>query len=257
MPGIICTTDPYCDVRTEKVQVAGQEVAKTAVQVRDQDGVWQLAGIQGPEYQLLTNSKAKDIMDDVKTRSNHEWTDIKTIWDGKKYAQFSRTQDKITSISNGQEHDLYMGLLSRNSYDGSGSYGFGVFAFNFSCANQYISRNRFGYYVLRHTPGQMNDFDIQDAVKNIGHGAQAILDVAPKIQDLRNTGLTTEKILEARKSTAIPSSKWGTVLDELDKEEDNNFGLFQAMTNVTTHHLSGFNSINIGDGVTDYFLKAA
>jgi hypothetical protein len=235
--------------------VAGQEVSKTAVMVIDDEGNKQLAGIQGPEYQLIPNSMAKDTVDDIMSRSAYKWQPLKTLWDGKRYVGMYRTEEKITSFSNGQEHGIYLGLMGRNTYDGSGAFGIEVYALNCVCQNQYINRNMFGFFAIRHTPGEAGKFDVQDALVNIEKGAQAVIEIAPKLRLLREEPLTTRHIYDARESTSIPTSKWGTVLEQLSKEEQNRFGLFQALTWTASHELTGLSALSIGDSVGSYFLK--
>src|SRR5262249_23373375 len=74
------------------------------------------------------------------------------------------------------------------------------------------------------------------------------------LQELYKQPLSTRLLLDAKKHLALPQTKWGDVLDQLGHEEDNAFGLFQALTNVASHRLSGLSSIALGTAITEHFL---
>jgi len=249
------STNPFTEVNLEPVQVAGQEVAKTAVTIKDDDGNIQLAGIQGPEYQLITNHQVRDFIDDLTSRSQDTFRPLKTIWDGKRFATMHISENRIASYSNGHERGLFVGIMGRNSYDGTSMFGLEMFAFDIECANQFHHRNRFGYFAIRHTPDARNKFDVNDALQNLSAGAQSIIEAAPVIQSLRTKPLNHQLLIETKQKTDVPTSRWGAVLDQLGKEEDNAFGLFQALTNVTTHNMSGFSGVQSNNSVCQYFLN--
>jgi hypothetical protein len=249
------STNPFTEVQLASVQVAGQEVAKTAVTVKDDEGKMQLAGIQGPEYQLITNHQVRDFIDDLTSRSEHTFKPIKTIWDGKRFATMHISEQRIASYSNGHERGLFVGIMRRNSYDGTSTFGLEIFAFDIECANQFHHRNRFGYFAIRHTPEAQNRFDVQDALTNLSKGAQNVIEAAPIIQNLRTQPLNHRLLIEAKQKTDLPTSRWGAVLDRLGQEEDNAFGLFQALTNTTTHQMTGFSGIQSNNSVCQYFLN--
>jgi hypothetical protein len=243
-------SDPFVQVGMEEVKVGGQSVPKVGVMIKDDDGKKQCVGILGKDYNLIKNQVAHDTAHDVMSRSKWKWQELKSMWNGRMYIAHYITQK---SIINENDIPLHAGIMVRNAYDGTGCFGFEMFACNLHCTNQYISRNRFGFFAIRHTG--KNEFDIDDALQNVQVGADKLLEVAPVIHSLRKTPLSLPGIIEAKKNTQIPQSKWGDVLDQLAKEEQNHFGLFQAMTYVTTHILTGFTAITIGDGVTEWMLK--
>lgn len=242
-------TNPFVDVKTEPVEVAGQKVPKIGVMVKDDDGNRQCVGILSKDYNLIKNQVAHDVAHDVMTRSQWDWQDLKTFWNGHQYIAHYITRQPIIDKKG---IPLHAGIMVRNAYDGTGAYGFEMFACNMVCTNQYISRNRFGFFQIRHT-GQ-NNFDINDALQNVEAGAQKLLEVAPIIHQLKETPLTLEHITTTKKNTNIPQSKWGDVVDQLGNEERTLFGLFQALTFVATHILTGYTAIQIGDGITSYML---
>lgn len=249
-------SDPFAEAKTEPVEVAGKEVAKLAVTVKDDDGEYQCVGILSKDYPLIKNTVARDMGSNIMSRSDYEWRELKVLWDGKKFVQYFVTREPIaqiqTQMGGNGIHPLHLGLMMRNTYDGTGKYGLEIFGFDFVCTNQFISRNRFGYFAIYHHDSQT--FKIDDAIENVSIGANNLLAIAPKFQEMTAIPLTTEIVVGARKNTKIPSSKWGSVLDRLAVEEATKFGLYSAMTYVTSHQLAGFSAIMIGESVTDYFL---
>lgn len=244
-------SDPFVAARIEKVSVAGSEIEKIGVVIPDDTGADHCVGVLSKEYNLVQNSTARDVALDVMSRTEYRWKEMKTIWNGKQLIQSYVTEDSITKISGSNDHPLHAGVMIRNSYDGTGKFGFEFFAFNLVCHNQYISRNRFGYFAFRHTD---KGFDLDDAITNVQKGSERLLAIAPKISELRQQELQSSNIIAAKQNTMIPQSKWGDVIDQLAKEEGTVFGLFQAMTFIATHQLVGYTAITIGDSITSHIL---
>src|SRR5262249_16123757 len=147
------------------------------------------------------------------------------------------------------------GLMVWNSYDGTRKVGFEVFALNPVCTNQYHSRNRFGFFAWRHDPDEAGKIDVDEALQNVSIGVGNIIKIAPAIQELKAKPLDLQVLEEAKKQTKLPKTIWGEVLDQLGKEEPNAFGLFQAMTHITSHELAGLSALTAGTSVTEYFLN--
>ena len=81
--------------------------------------------------------------------------------------------------------------------------------------------------------------------------------MAPRFQALTDQRLETTGILAAKKADLVPDTKWGSVLDALATEVENTsmFGLYQAMTFVASHQLTGYNAISMGNSITEHFVK--
>jgi len=259
-------SNPFADVDIQPISVAGETVpTRVAVRVKDDASNYALAGIVGKDYQLLPNRKVRDITEDIMARSPKElggFKNIKTLFDGKRYVDYFASNNPIASM-NGNITDrtsLMLGLMAWNAYDGTRKTGFEIFALNPWCTNQYHSRNRFGFFAFRHTPGEANAIDVDDALQNISIAAQNVIRVAPLIGELRKAPLELPYIWQAKGEVKIPTSRWGDVLDRLGEEAGshegsvNRYDLFQALTYITSHKLSGLSSIDSGSSVTDFFL---
>jgi hypothetical protein len=248
-------SNPFADIDMQPVQVAGEDVAKVAVRVKDDKGEYRVAGILGKDYTVYKNSLVRDVVSDIMTRSGMLWKNLKTLWDGKKYIDYFHTEEPITAIKNGATYPLHLGMMARNSYDGSSKLGLEFFIMNQICANQYIARKQMGYFAIRHTGD--NGFDVNDALQNISEGATRLTQFAPRLEHFISQDLTVADITAAANADLIPASHWGTALSTLDKEVDAGkiFGLYQALTFVTSHKMQGFTAIGKGDEITNYFFN--
>lgn len=254
-------SDPFADVEVQPVSVAGENVpTRVAVRVKNDEHKFELAGIVGRDYQLLPNRKVRDVADDIMSRCDAKlggFRNLKTLFDGKRYVDYFVSHEPIAALNGDPQKDgLQLGLMVWNSYDGSRKVGFEVFALNPYCTNQYHSRNRFGFFAWRHQPGDNGAslIDVDDALDGIGRGVNNIIQIAPKIGDLRKRELTIPMLTKAKAEITLPQTRWGDVLDALKDEQPNAFGLYQALTNVASHKLTGLNAVDVGSDITDWFL---
>jgi hypothetical protein len=247
-------SDPFAPVSIERVSVAGKEIAKLGIMLKDDAGELQNVGIISEGFQLIQNAIARDVALDVMSRSGLGWKSHAMLFNGRNMLARYITENPITEIRNGSTHQIHLGLSIRNGYDGSSAFGFDIFALNSHCQNQYVSRNLFGSYVIRHVG---EEFDVGDALKNISSGAERVIAAAPRIRELMSRSIGVKDLVEAREKTTIPGSKWGDVLSQLGKEQERGtaFGLFQALTFVATHELTGFSAVAVGESITDLYLK--
>lgn len=257
-------TNPFADVELQPVSVAGETVpTRVAVRVKSDEGGWGVQGILGKDYPLLPNRKVRDMAEDIMSRAPATlggFRNLKQLWDGKRYVDYFVSNNPVimayppVGATSNQRLELQLGLMVWNAYDGTRKTGFEVFALNPYCTNQYHSRNRLGFFAWRHTAEEIGRIDADEALEGISRGVGNIVAIAPAIQQLKSIPLTVPMIADAKKGTGIPQSRWGDVLDALTNEESTRFGLFQAMTSVTSHKLSGLAAIATGTEVTEHFL---
>ena len=251
-------SNPFADVKIMPIEIGGKEEdSKIAICVKDDDGEYQSVGIRASTYNLITNERAKDTADDIMSRSGHQWKSMKTLWDGRKFVQYYITEDAITEfVTHGgaqREKKIHLGLMLRNSYDGTSAFGQEIFACDIECMNQFVSRRRFGYFTIYHN--DKNEFLVEDAVQNLSLGMQKVISIAPRLEELSRSEIGYSDIIESHKQTSIPDSMWGKVIARLALEEATRFGLYSAMTYVASHNMKGFNQISIGNTITDYFIQ--
>jgi hypothetical protein len=251
-------TDPFAPVELTPVHVGGEEVAtKVAVRVKADNGKFGVVGFVSPGYQLLSNRRVRDIAEDIMSRTDASlggFRALKTLFDGKRYVDYFASNNPIVAVENGRSTDLMLGLMVWTSYDGTRATGFEIFALNPGCTNQYHERNRFGFFAWRHTNAGSNKIDMDDALLSISTGAQNVIRAAPLLGAMKKRPLSLPRIIEAKQKTKMPQSQWGNILDQLGQEEASEWGLFQAMTNIASHKLSGLSAIDIGSTITKHFL---
>jgi hypothetical protein len=260
----------FADVQYDEVVVGKETVAnKVAVRVKDDQGNFQLSGILSKSYVLVPNRKIRDIVDDITSRTDERlggFENPKTLFDGKRYVDYFVSRNPIASMNGSLEKaGLKLGLMAWNAYDGSRKSGFEVFALNGYCTNEYHSRNRFGFFAFKHSESEAGQIDMDDALNSIWQGVQNIIRVAPLIGSLKKAPLALPDLLSAKENTDLPASRWGDVLDVLGKEvtahsaqpggSGTAFDLYQALTNVATHKLSGLSAIDTGSSITDHFFS--
>lgn len=247
-------SNKLAEVKTELVSVGGSQLSnKIAVSVRDDEGNFIPQSILSADYNLISNSRATEVMLDIFSRSGMVWAPFKTIWNGKALVDYYKTQSSIAVIRNGSAHEIHLGAMLRNSYDGSSCLGFDMFLLNCNCMNQWVSRNLFHSYNIRHT-GE-SEFDFEDAKNNLMIGTDAAIKIVPRIQSLQETPLQLADLTAIKENVLIPQTKWGDVLDNLKEQEQTRYGAFQALTFVSSHKCSGVHSINIGSSICNYFLQ--
>jgi hypothetical protein len=248
-------SDPYASVDIQPVSVAGKEIEKIAVRVKDDAGEEQVVGILSKDYNLIKNSIVRDIEHDIISRSGMGWKNLKTLWDGKRYVNYFYSENALTTLKNGAEYPLHLGMMSRNAYDGSGLFALEFYIMNMACLNQFINSKQMGRFAIRHIAA--DNFDITDAVQNINISSNKLVEIAPKYQAMIQAPLSVEDIVNARNAEMIPDIQWGNAISQLGNEPDQGklFGLYQALTFVTSHKMAGMNAIKAGNNVTEHFMS--
>jgi hypothetical protein len=253
-------SDPFAPVEVQPVSVAGETVpTRVAIRVRNDDGNFDVQGIVGRDYQMMPNRRVRDIGEDVMSRAPVDlggFNPLKTLWNGKHYVDYFASRNPLVAVNGtASELKLHLGVMLWNSYDGTRKTGIEIYALNPFCTNQYHSRNRFGFFAWRHTPGETVGIDTEEAMNNLAVGAENIIRIAPVIQELKAKPLAIEDLREAKAHIDFSQSLWGDVIDKLGNEERTHFGLFQAMTDIASHGISGMRSVVVGTSITDHFLK--
>lgn len=109
---------------------------------------------------------------------------------------------------------------------------------NSICANQFISRKLMGFFAIRHSGS--DKFDIDDALISLSKGANNLINLAPKYQSLVDQDLSLDHIINTQRN---------------EPDQGKLFGLYQALTFITSHQMSGFNALSYGNEISEHFLK--
>ncbi len=141
-------SDPFAEVEIKPITIEGELMpSRVAVRVKADDGKYGVQGIVGKDYVLLPNRKVRDIAEDIMSRCPESYggfRNLKTMFDGRRYVDYFTSNNPIefaanggkptpVTVSNGKAHNLKLGLMIWNAYDGSRKTGFEVFALNDFC----------------------------------------------------------------------------------------------------------------------------
>ena len=249
-------SDPYAPVEIEPIMTSeGLETKRQIIKVRDDEGKLQPVSDVSRDYQVITNEAAFQIVQDVQSRSEYTWQEMKNFFDGKRYYHYSMSEQEVGKVNNGISRTVRVGILAKNSYDGSCRFGIQLFMAMYECTNQFIHPNMFGNFLMRHTQGAEggNLLNAEDAAQQISRGAGTMVQMLPAIQSLKKSDpLSLSLLQQAQQGVAIAPSKWGSVLSNI--EADNEWGLLNAMTFVASHELAGGASLRAGESIGRFFL---
>ena len=252
-------SDPFTEVVERPLYADSVLSSRRAILAKDRDGEFREVGVVSNGYQLIHNSLALDIVSDIQSRTEFGWRTLKTVWPadkGYKFSQLDVSDRKIETFDhNGKANEMYLGMMTRNSYDGSTAFGFELFLFNMLCSNQYINRNRFGYFSIRHDDNR--SFDIQDSVRSVHDGVGRAIETAPRFRSLQTRSVDLKALVGIRHDLdkTLPGCGWGETIKRLDG--DTQWDVYQAMTNYLSHEKDGLSSLRQNDQITTYFLNAA
>jgi len=200
----VVNPDPYCDVDTELITMAGKQSNKMVVRLRDPEtkqmvALDTLGAIHNADtYALITNRRLQQASHDIMTRSRLHFEPLPAvtgsksdpvIWDGKRYIARFYTRDvasDIQPIDGGPQHRIMLGMQITNSYDGSLGCAMEFFMMNMLCANQFYSGHMITGFNLKHYRRSDNDieFELDDAVKAIEQQADQFGRLLPKFAQL-------------------------------------------------------------------------
>lgn len=253
----IKTTNPYAEVELVTPQINGRDMeTRQVVMVKDDEGVYQESGVVSKGYQLIKNELAHGILEDIVTRSGEPFHDLRGAhWDGKRYVEYKMSDRSLFEVQrNGVNRTAKIGIALQNSYDGSCALRVQMFIALLECSNQCIESNLFGSFSLKHQIGGNGEglINVEDAVSQIGEGAQRLIAAAPVMERLGDIPLTLDMLKLARRETKLAEGHWGRVIDRT--ESDTAWGLYNALTSVASHDVAGNNGLTIGNNIGRLFL---
>lgn len=219
--------DPYCDVDTELINMAGKQTNKCVVRLRDPDtkqmvALDTLGAIHNAEtYALITNRRLQQASHDIMTRSRLQFEPLPAvhgsksepvIWDGKRYIARFYTPDvasDIKPVDGSPSQRILLGMQITNSYDGSLGCAMEFFMMNMVCANQFYSGHMITGFNLKHYRRSDNDieFELDDAVRAIEQQADQFGRLLPRFAQL--TGMPVGEALNDGKGERYVDSLSG------------------------------------------------
>ena len=284
--------DPYCDVDLEVLQMGGKESNKAVVRLRDAEtndmvALDTLGAIHNRQsYCLIPNKRIRQAADDVISRSGLDFEALPsvgssnaTLWDGKKYTERFYSKSIAADIKDGRGSRLMLGMQVTNSYDGTMSASMEFFLMNMVCQNQFHSGHLIAGFNMRHHLKDGNELaiEIDDAAEMLQLQAQEFTKIIPRFSALTNTPISAMgggdslggfMNVRSRLSDVWKPSFDQHVLDELSGRgvssrlkleptgtHQSLWGLLNAYSAVSTHHIGGFNGMAVNREVTDRILE--
>ena len=237
--------NPYSEIRTEPLitEESGIRINKQSVmnmQPNKDTGIeeWKGVGTVSNNYLLINNSEVRDIANEIADKTDLEWEQGKSFWDGKRFMYTLKTTEPVGEVAVGD--DVALGLQFWNSYDGSTSFSMRYMLYRLACLNGMTFNHEFESHKFKHTPASENWDEIINSHHNRIKGAlegdvQTVID---RMSKLTKVELEQKDLRKLRcMLTTIPSGTWGNIVDQFLLEEPNFTGwdMLNASTNVTWH----------------------
>ena len=191
-------------------------------------------------YLLINNSDVKDIAWQIADKTDYQWSEAKTFWDGKRFMYTLKTQDPIGNVKVGD--DVALGLQFWNSYDGSTSFSMRYMLYRLACLNGMTFSDTFNSYRFKHSPSSEGwDQIILDNSKRINDSTMngSLEEVLNKMTNLSKREISVDSLAHIRDNELekLPAGTWGEVMDHflLEEPENTAWDLLNAGTNVLWH----------------------
>ena len=257
-------TSPYADIKKEQL-VYGDTMTSKAFGVKIEgipdwkddwkdntnNSVWKEVGIVSSDYLLVPNKTMVQMADDVMAGSTLEFEEEKQFWNGKQFFQSWKCIDEIDAeVKQGDNLGIGVGLW--NSYDGSISGRFALFAYRLACTNGMTSKHEFGEYIFKHDINNKDwKFEVEKTLKVLDTAEESVKDFADKCSKLPNHYVRVGDVANARRTTfsSMGTGVFGKAFDNFLTNEKYNertaWDLLNAGTDVFWHNkkqtISDFN----------------
>ena len=243
--------NPFADIKKIPLYGAnnGANVQSSAWSVHLNDNMnldkpWQEVGIVGKDYMLVSNKEIVDMVGEVIDASDLELATDKMFWNGKQFMQCYKAVEEIDAeVKVGD--NLGIGVMVGNSYDGSTSGRFSIFAYRLLCLNGMMSKTHFSQYRFKHTKSNDNwAEELEKAAEILSHAGENVKQFATTCSKLvKPFSVTTLGELREEYIPKLPVTTFGKVVDrlyELPEVKDpghtiTTWDFLNAATNVLWH----------------------
>ncbi|GAB5519707.1 MAG: hypothetical protein RhofKO_19580 [Rhodothermales bacterium] len=215
-----------------------------SVQIQDADGHWHLASSKGrllaPDYLLVPNHELKAMAEEVAAASRFSWQPQREFFDGTRYLYSLVTSDLTAEVTEGDV--IRLGLLAKQSYDGTQRAAVEMYAERLVCANGMRVKDGLFSFAFEHRVNQRASevwrIELKRASYQLRHIAVRFEQFVQRLRMLRAVRIDHEEM--RRFTEALPKSFPATTYGEIVRrfyaaEEATAFGLLNACTWVTWH----------------------
>ncbi|MEM1095198.1 MAG: DUF932 domain-containing protein [Bacteroidota bacterium] len=233
---------PDSPIRKEQA-VADELGMHYAVQIQDADGHWHLASSKGrllaPDYLLVPNHELKCMAEEVAIASGYAWQPQREFFDGTRYLYTMTTSDLTAEVAEGDT--IRLGLLAKQSYDGTQRAAVEMFAERLVCANRMRVKDQLFSFAFEHRNAEAAENwrgELRRASYQLRHLGVRFEQFVQRLRMLRAVSVGHDEM--HRFTEALPKSFPATTYGEILRrfysvEEPTVFGLLNACTWVTWH----------------------
>lgn len=239
--------NPFSAIK--KVPLYGDDLKSSAysIQISDPFNIekpWNEVGIVSKDYMLVSNQQITDMVDNVIKQSDIDFAIDKTFFNGKQFIRSYKAIDEIDAeVKVGD--NLGVGVMVNNSYDGTTSGRFSIFAYRLLCKNGMMSKQIFQSYRFKHTNKHDNwAEELEKAGEILQHAKTNVKQFATTCSKLTTDSITINDVGNIRKNylSKLPVSTFGQVVDQIyndeyyqDDQDITSWDLLNACTHVLWH----------------------
>lgn len=233
--------DPFAPIEKRSLFAPdGMRSRGYTVRIADADAPagWRECGLVSEDYLLVKNAHVRDMLDDLAARTGLAFSHDKTWFDGKRFAYgLVARDDHLVEVRPGDA--VALGLLARNSYDGSEALSVSAYVHRLVCRNGMVAPVLFRRVALKHT--RQNAAWEEEAVRVLSalrHAEGGLRRFAEAARALSEAEATPARLRALRRGPLgrLPVTLWGRSVDRLLLEEAHTlWGLTNAITALTWH----------------------
>ena len=239
--------NPFAEIK--KVPLYGDDLKSSAYSIQIKDELdyskpWNEVGIVSKDYMLVNNQHITDMVESVIKQSDIDFAIDKTFFNGKQFIRSYKAVDEIDAeVKVGD--NLGVGVMVNNSYDGTTSGRFSIFAYRLLCKNGMMSKKIFQSYRFKHTNKHENwAEELEKAGEILQHAKTNVKQFAATCSKLTTDAITINDIGKIRKSylPKLSVSAFGQVIDQIYNDEYykedqiiTSWDLLNACTHVLWH----------------------
>lgn len=233
--------DPYAPIEKRSLFTGdGMKSRGYTVRLADQSAAsgWRECGVVSDNYLLVPNADVRDMLHEIVDRTGMRFTHDRTVFDGKRFAYALVARDQhLVEVKPGDA--VALGVMARNSYDGSERLAVTAYVHRLVCRNGMLSSSVFSRVALKHERRNA-DWEgevvrVLSALRHAELGVQRFADAARSLSDAR---VTAGRLRDLRSGPLqkIPVTLWGKTIDRLLLNEEHSlWGLMNAITELTWH----------------------
>ena len=242
--------NPFLPVETQPLVLPGGKSSSRNAVVFDPQGEALQVGYVSEDYKLVPNSAVAEVANDVLLKTGFGFDDHQILFDGKRFRQRFILHEHSGEVKPGDVVKVVVDAI--NSYDGSTKFGLEFNALRLACENGMMLSFMLGGFRFKHWGDRSFDQELKDAARQIGNVGNRLHFLMPQLTDMTRKRIKRADIQKCFKDTDLPLTMQAKIFNSI--EEDNQWGLYQAHTDVFSR-MESFNGDNYNRKISKYFLS--